>query len=197
METQINRENDEFEKFLLKMMFPTNNRVPITEEQMIDLDKYHVKVLTDIEQNMLKQYMETQPKNDDSIFSFFNDLYDKIPRIVLCLNNSFEDNLNDIINKNTISILIPSIRKYNRHIIESFPKSVYKKNLIYNKRVTMLFPVIEETNTFSFSFEHLNMKNYSDKHISTFGLNQSSHIQYNIDNSKMHDKIVSYLQKLL
>ena len=167
----------------------------LLEEQIVDLNKYHVKILTDIEQNMLKRYMDTQPKNE-TIFSFFNDLYCACPRIVLCLSGSFEENLNDLINKNTISIIIPSIRKLNQHIIESFPKSVYEKNLIYNKRVTMLFPIIEERGSFSFSFEHLNMKNYLSKRISTFGLNRSSHIQYNIDNIKVRDKIISYLQKL-
>ncbi len=172
-----------------------DNVITITEEQMIDLDKYHVKVLTDTEQTMLKQYMDTQPKNTEAVFSFFSDIYDKIPQIILCLHDSFEENLNDIINNNIISIIIPSIRKCNNHIIESHPKSVYEKNLIYDKRVTMLFPIIEEYCTFSFHFKHINMENYLDKDISTFGLNKCSNTQYNIDNTKVSNKIISYLEK--
>jgi len=182
---------------ILSKLWPNPNKdnvITVTDEQMIDLDKYHVNVLTDTEQKMFKDYMDTQPKNTESVFSFFDDIYDKIPQIVLCLHDSFEENLSDIINKNTVSIIIPSIRKCNNHIIESHPKSVYEKNLIYDKRVTMLFPIIQEYCTFSFHFIHLNMENYLDKDISTFGLNKRSNIQYNIDNTKVHDKIISYLE---
>lgn len=48
----------------------------------------------------------------------------------------------------------------NKHIIESSPKSVYEKNLIYDKRVTMLFSVINESCTFSFSYKRINMGNF-------------------------------------
>jgi hypothetical protein len=58
----------------------------------------------------------------------------------------------------------------------------------------MLFPVIEEINSFSFSFEHFNIKKISNANISTFGLNKCSNIQYNISSDKIREKIITYLK---
>jgi hypothetical protein len=119
-------DNIEYEqfKFFSKMLLGNkNNEKTITEEQIIDLDKYHVKILTDDEKNVLKEYVDTHSKNVEPIFSFFDGLYGKSPDIILCLHDSIEQNLNDIINRNTISILIPAITKLNTHIIESFTLS--------------------------------------------------------------------------
>lgn len=71
-------------------MYSTNMDVVITEEQTIDVDKYHVKILTDHEQSMLKSYIDKLSKDDEeSGFLFFDDLYCETPKIVLCLDGHF------------------------------------------------------------------------------------------------------------
>ncbi len=164
----------------------------------LNLDGYHVRILSDTEKIVLKNYRGKYFKNYGPMFSFFDNIYLKNPTIVLCPNDNSNDNNYSLNDENIDTILIPSNMLKNDHIIESHPFA-FRLYQGYGKYLHSLLPIIEEDCTFSFSFEHLDIKHvkiYSSDNICMFSLKRHNQL-YKIDTEKIYEMIDLHLQKLL